>query len=693
MPKLSEKPFGSLVSVVGLDSKGAVRQQMYIELSVQVKDLMIPFDVGVFRTAGYYRLGDGGGAVYRRVENNGHLTSADGAIWAISELQPNVRMFGARGSGDDDTLAIDAAHKYLQSEDYGFAKNGQHWDIPVPRLFFPPGHYVYKGHGLYQSAGSISISADPRTATIEIRSDVYFLTAGGHITHTHVHGLTFKGGKGAVRYTNTQQNVTCFHVFLDCEFLFYTECAIGNNSSDHPYLKVQRCRFYGSPKGETIGIAWGGYVDALCIENSSFLLNKYHLKIGPRLSGSISILQNDFLTFQSGIRSADIWIVPNQSDRFGVNAGSGFFISNNKFGNENSVASDIRLVIAREGEAIGGDRLTRHHESTWIPSGAYLSGLQLSNNRIDGIAGMTAPFIRCYINDFWRLSFDRNIISGGAYTYLCEFMGESQPDEEGYATRTWDVTANAHSAGVQSFSYGISNRVLGLYRDLYGSEQGSTGSLLAPACGDDVGYVSLAAVSDAEGFGVQEATKVPVVDALGGPARAAEITIRGAASLIFCQLGSVIADRITWVEVDLTKGQELSAPSVVVQVRNATSHAIALREKIALNPFWQTARIPFLMPVSSRPDQWQLQVFADGANSEKVLRFCIGRLKVYHARQAMTAGHLRTIGSGTWDGEHIVLGRHHLWVDAAGHLRIRNGSPTSDRDGDVVGFQPYRLGN
>jgi hypothetical protein len=36
---------------------------------------------------------------------------------------------------------------------------------------------------------------------------------------------------------------------------------------------------------------------------------------------------------------------------------------------------------------------------------------------------------------------------------------------------------------------------------------------------------------------------------------------------------------------------------------------------------------------------------------------------------------------------YLVLGKHYLWVDSAGRLRVKNGVPASDADGTVVGTQ------
>ena len=43
--------------------------------------------------------------------------------------------------------------------------------------------------------------------------------------------------------------------------------------------------------------------------------------------------------------------------------------------------------------------------------------------------------------------------------------------------------------------------------------------------------------------------------------------------------------------------------------------------------------------------------------------------------------------SAAWNGNHIRIGTYRLWVTSAGILRIKNGAPTSDTDGVVVGAQ------
>ncbi len=45
------------------------------------------------------------------------------------------------------------------------------------------------------------------------------------------------------------------------------------------------------------------------------------------------------------------------------------------------------------------------------------------------------------------------------------------------------------------------------------------------------------------------------------------------------------------------------------------------------------------------------------------------------------------VGTGAWDGGHLIMGNYHLWIDTFGKLRIKNGIPGADQDGWIVGQQ------
>jgi hypothetical protein len=42
-------------------------------------------------------------------------------------------------------------------------------------------------------------------------------------------------------------------------------------------------------------------------------------------------------------------------------------------------------------------------------------------------------------------------------------------------------------------------------------------------------------------------------------------------------------------------------------------------------------------------------------------------------------------GASTWRGGHLVMGGWHLWIDAHGRLRLKQGAPVADEDGRVLG--------
>lgn len=49
------------------------------------------------------------------------------------------------------------------------------------------------------------------------------------------------------------------------------------------------------------------------------------------------------------------------------------------------------------------------------------------------------------------------------------------------------------------------------------------------------------------------------------------------------------------------------------------------------------------------------------------------------------------VGSGpvssAWNGDHLVMGSYHFWVDGSDRLRVKSSAPTSDTDGTIVGTQ------
>lgn len=276
------------------------------------------------------------------------------------------------------------------------------------------------------------------------------------------------------------------------------------------------------------------------------------------------------------------------------------------------------------------------------------------------------------------------------YSYLCEFTG-TEMDEEAFVTRTWDVQLGAHSPAVSPFAKGISNRVVGLVRDPFGSCQGTEVPAFHSSAGDDVGFVLTYRASVSAEITVASAEKIAIRDAFGNQDRASEIKLAGSSanSCTYAKLSAVEANRITWVDVDLMRAETASVRFVTVAVRNLKTGKTALLESVNLQDRWRTCSFGFVMPDSTAPGQWQFQVYSPDFRLGATERFAIGTIYIYHAAQRMNIGHIRSIGDGRWNGQHLVLGVDHIWFDSNSVLRVKSRSaPTDDLDGSAVGTLP-----
>lgn len=620
--------------------------------------------------AGYHQPGDGGGGSFffapadTAGEDGGTLFAAEGrnGRWRriTSEGTLNVRWFGARGSGKVDDFPAFAAAQGASAQR----------DLPV---HVPPGTYLLSG-GLEQNAGFVRWTATPHTATIVLPDNAYFMTLNGRISRTWVSGLRFNGGQGAFRYMNTDHNVTGLHVFEDCEFNQYRGCAIGNNSFDHPYLKVMRCLFRGDAAFETTGIAWGGYIDSSAIQHCAFLVNRYHVKLGPRLSGSVTVSDNDFISSVYDHRDADIWIVPNTDAWRNVNGGLGINISRNKFGNEHTRAQDSRILIAREETSDPSlARGTRRPDLATWDGPAHVLGLILKENRISGVNGSTAPLIKSYIDDVTRVIFKDNQIDGGPYTYLIEFKNESKLPLPYYAL-DWVIDLRPRPLGTTAFSRGISNRPVGILED--GAAVGA-GSAFSRASGTtpDAGFQLIA--STAVGT-----LKFRNAAATRADDNAIHIAYEKKGDVAVLEMPDLPADALLWLDFS-ARTLNGAAATFEVRLADGTSRRTPWRQTFRLGPSWTTTRFPLIAP-DIPAAKWGVEILpADPAEAGAIL--AVRHVHVYLGAQPVGDGSLTTLGTGGWNDGHIMLGTNHLWIDRQGILRIKNSTPTKDDDGRAIG--------
>lgn len=613
------------------------------------------------------------------------------SVAAVAPIPESVTRFGALGTGQSsaaDQLGLRRALEATnRSGRYVAGIDASYWAHPQDGLFIPAG--VYDAGDLRITGNTspfpaLSLWAIPGSVVIRIPEGEYFLQADERLNWLYVSGINFVGGKGAFQHRFTGENVNGRFVFERCVFDNYTECAIGNNAADHPYLEVRGCTFMAAQKSKAIGIAWGGYADGCTIEGNAFLRNRYHLKLGPNPSGSIHVLRNDFLRWDTATPlDAAIWLVPSTlPGRFDTNAGWGTIISGNKFGNENMAPSDIRILVAREGP--GATRQTRAHQERFDMgggNGAFLAGTTIENNRIASNGAVSSPFMRSWIAEVRNLSYLNNRHDGGLHSYLCEFMGSRVGD---YANLNWTIRIdNAGSIlGSSPFTSGISNALIGPQWDAGGTEALAEETILPGTGGDDTSFQLLAAADRPQAFTPTGAgvTLAAVADHRGQP-RAVDVAAKSGSGLAG-SLESAGARRLSWLAIDLRRAPREVAAAVEIRIFNHATGAIARAMRYTLPAEWRRVRIPFTLPASDSPGTWQYLVLATG---DQAARFQAARLYVHHGREPSADGHVATLGDGKWDGSHVVMGRTHLWEEGGVLYLKTNGAPRSATDGKRLG--------
>lgn len=259
------------------------------------------------------------------------------------------------------------------------------------RVKFAMGTYQYNGAGL---AGNVlpMIEGDGEASTvINLGATSYLYAPSVGLQSLEMRGIRTVGGYGVINHTHTGNNVARRYLVHDCAFFDYTKAAISTNADDMPYWDVQGCIFDGLDMGTTMGLALSGLSDMSIIARNAFLLNRVSLKLA-RGGSNARIEDNDFIRFTSTRISSnpaiDIWLVPGATDGAG---GYGTLMPGNKFGNENLVTGDRRIVVADEGSgATFGERFPVLNAA----STGYLTGIEIDSSVVgwNGSAG-PIPFL------------------------------------------------------------------------------------------------------------------------------------------------------------------------------------------------------------------------------------------------------------------------------------------------------------
>lgn len=621
----------------------------------------------------------------------------------------SVQDFGANvGSATGvpamDQPAFSSALAYAASTGvYAPKIDSSYWAHPQDATFIPAGVYfpsqVIALTGNTQPFVSLHIYAVPGTVAVLGTDGQYAFTCNERMNNIYCHGINFAGGKGAFQHTYTGVNVNGSLVFQRCVFDSYTECAIGNNAIDAPYLEVTDCSFMAAAGSQAIGIAWGGYADGCLVRHNKFLRNYIHIKWGPFQSGSSHFENNDMLRWDSTTPFlANFWFVPNDTDPNGVNAGNGHIISGTKFGNENMQPGDIRILIAKEGA--GANRQVRMPDLTWYPTNAYLQNITVKDSRVACAAAPTGPFCRSYIGQFRGVRWKNNRHDGGPHTVMVEYMGTRPNDYTNMNHHVELFACDGYPQGLP-FRDGVVNgqALIGVQQDPDGLYGNAEMVALPAAGGDDASTLVLTSANRVSEFtnfspnGTYAGATTTSVANVSGAVRAVEVTVPGNGAGLYFPLGANVSEnRQVHIQINLARGTSDSAYAVRVYLENqAAGKVIALDRRLILTSTYNTYRVAVQIPQSSDKTAWQLKIesveYAPNAN-----RFRVAEVFVYHGRDYAPTGHIRTLGDGLFNGQHIVFGKggkYHLFVDETDSanpiLRFKtNGAPASAIDGKAV---------
>lgn len=448
----------------------------------------------------------------------------------------------------------------------------------------------------------------PGTVFIRIPAGKYFLTVTGQLMSLYWDGIVFLGGKGAFKATSTANNANQQVRFTNCTFANYTECAISNNFGDSPFLKIDNCMFGGA--NANCGIAWGGYIDQLVIENCAIGGNKYGIAVGPRLSGNYNIQKNDLLQNTA----ADIWIKPNITDSGSTNAGWGGVIKQNKFGNETQVSSSPypRILIANEDTASGADRATRIPLTTPAGDTGALILPTIKQNRFAQVSPWSAPAIRSYVSNVRMGYWSDNKFDGGQNSYVIEWPNGRSADY---------TSLNSHfefreSDGAVPLQF--SSHPVGRLYDYASFWPGAAGSVnVHPISDSPVQSVLVNGLSPALSLMYGAGTAARNADPYGGvDYDLLTGTTTGSAFGRYFQLASsgMGAGGGIFVEMALQQAPSRSVSRVQIDIINTANSTYALRRTVMLNAAYARFMLPVQLPPHASPGSWQMRVYAAGSD-------------------------------------------------------------------------------
>jgi hypothetical protein len=443
------------------------------------------------------------------------------------------------------------------------------------------------------------------------------------------------GGLGAIRHTSTGVNVSQQKFLVqDCHFEDYTECAIANDSYDMPYWVIENCMFRSANSTGSIGVALGRNPNQSVIQNCSFTRNRVHLKV--RNGNDLQVLNCDFLQSPStpvGPRVTGLWVVPAPTD---AAAGENLFLRGCKFGNENEVAGDYKILIADE-SAAGTTNGNKMPELAANSTG-FVTGLNIANNSLStNTANANVALIYSTTPNVRGLQVCHNVINGTAPKYILEFrdpslVGPSSQTGSVFGPFTATTMGSNNVALMESNVPGVSEWIDPLmvhqnHRTIRHNGGGSSSS-----------YRQLVTASVTTAGNAGGATKVPITDAFGGPDAITLTHGTSTVSSAFLTLPAFTVGVPIWVEMDVANpgGNAVEWSRLMVRDNNAAFHLSRTFRTPDVGQGWVTYAWSFTpRTVGNKPTYFQIGA-PDALSSGKTVN--IGRVRVYHANERQLGG-------------------------------------------------------
>lgn len=134
----------------------------------------------------------------------------------------------------------------------------------------------------------------------------------------------------------------------------------------------------------------------------------------------------------------------------------------------------------------------------------------------------------------------------------------------------------------------------------------------------------------------------------------------------------LVAGDTFWLDFEVKRSADNATPHVLLEVLDSSASTLLLRRTILLDAKqrWQKVVLPFV-PNSSGNALIRFKAKGWTASNKK---FQVGNLNVYRNPTPVNTGHNGGLSS-SWSSQHMLIGSYHLWVDATGALRIKDGAP------------------